>query len=186
MIDEKTGEAAAMAPRVQFKLSYSEVEDRILFSGTFADGQEMNLWFTRRLTLGFLDLAGRISAATSGPGAADPSVKKEIAAFQKDAAVQAADKSTPYDAGTPHQELGAAPLLVNRVTVTPQRTGEGEDRVSLVFGLIDQRQISFPIGRDAFLTIWDMIDELVRVKTGWLTLPERHAADEASAKAVLH
>lgn len=171
-----------MAPRVQFKLSYSDVEDRILFSGTFADGQEMNLWFTRRLTLGFLDLAGKVSAATSGPGAADPVAKKEIAAFQKDAAVQAADRSTPYDAGTPHQDLGAAPLLVNRISVKP----EGEDRVSLVFGLTDQRQISFPIARDAFLTIWDMIDELVRNKTGWLFLPEKSSGETRPPRSVLH
>lgn len=175
-----------MAPRVQFKLSYSDVEDRIQFSGTFADGQEMNLWFTRRLTLGFLDLAGKVSAATSGAEAAAAEVKKEIAAFQKDAAVQAADRSTPYDAGTPHQDLGAAPLLVNRVTVTPQR-GEGSgDRVTLVFGLTDQRQVSFPITRDGFLTIWDMVDELVRTKTGWLDLPERSVADTGPAKGVLH
>lgn len=171
-----------MAPRVQFKLSYSEVEDRILFSGTFADGQEMNLWFTRRLTLGFLNLAGKVSAATSGTGAADPVAKKEIAAFQKDAAVQAADRSTPYDAGTPHQELGAAPLLINRVSVKP----EGEDRVSLVFGLTDQRQISFPIARDAFLTIWDMIDELVRSKTGWLSPSENLAREGHPSRNVLH
>ena len=171
-----------MAPRVQFKLSYSDVEDRILFSGTFADGQEMNLWFTRRLTLGFLDLAGKISAATSGTASADPVAKKEIAAFQKDAAVQSADRSTPYDAGTPHQDLGAAPLLINRVSVKPQ----GEDRVSLVFGLTDQRQVSFPIARDAFLTIWDMIDELVRTKTGWLSLPENRTGQDRPPQSVLH
>lgn len=179
--------SAQMAPRVQFRLSYSDVEDRIQFSGTFADGQEVNLWFTRRLTLGFLDLAVEVSAATTpASGAADPAVKKEIAAFQKDAAVQAADRSTPYDAGTPHQELGQAPLLVNRISVTPQRTPEGEDRVTLVFGLTDQRQISFPIGRDAFLTIWDMIDELVRTKTGWLAVSKRAAGDNAGTRNVLH
>lgn len=177
-----------MAPRVQFRLSYSDVEDRIRFSGTFADGQEMNLWFTRRLTLGFLDLAMEVSAATSAPAAAaaDPAVKKEIAAFQKDAAVQSADRSTPYDGGTPHQELGAAPLLVNRISVTPQRSAEGEDRVTLLFGLTDQRQVSFPIGRDAFLTIWDMMEELVRSKTGWLTTPGKSPQERRGAGSVLH
>lgn len=177
-----------MAPRVQFRLSYSDVEDRIRFSGTFADGQEMNLWFTRRLTLGFLDLATEVSAATSSPAtaAADPAVKKEIAAFQKDAAVQAADRATPYDGGTPHQELGETPLLVNRITVTPQRVGEGEERVTLVFGLTDQRQVSFPIARDAFLTIWDMVEELVRSKTGWLTTPQKQPGRPSGPPGMLH
>ncbi len=176
-----------MSPRVQFRLSYSDVEDRIQFSGTFADGQEMNLWFTRRLTLGFLDLAIEVSAATTpASGAADPAVKKEIAAFQKDAAVQSADRSTPYDAGTPHQELGQTPLLVNRISVTPQRTAEGEERITLLFGLTDQRQVSFPLGRDAFLTIWDMIDELVRMKTGWLAVTPRAAGERPGKRNVLH
>lgn len=188
-----------MAPRVQFRLSYSDVEDRILFSGTFADGQEMNLWFTRRLAIGFLDLAEEISAATASvPGAAGSAdtataeMKKEIAAFQKDAAVQSADRATPYDAGTPHRELGTAPLLVNKISVTPQKTGEGEDRIVLVFGLTDKRQVSFPIGRGAFLTIWDMVEELVRVKTGWLSVPKltnrskQDAGSDPAKRKVLH
>ncbi len=154
-----------MTARVQFRLSYSEVEDRILYSGTFADGQEMNLWFTRRLTLGFLELADRVSVSTSGVSA-NPTAMKEVAAFQKDAAMQSADLSTPYDGGAPHQELGEAPLLVTKVTVKP----EGEGRITLTFGLADKRQISFPVARDVFLTIWNLIDELVRKKTGWLSV----------------
>ena len=173
-------------PKVQFRMNYSDVEDRIVFSGVFADGSEMNLWFTRRLTLGFLGLAQKFSSATAAAGGADtatPTVKEQIASFERDAAVQQADRSTPFAEGEPHKELGKAPLLVTRVTLTPQ----SDTAVVLQLGLADKRLISFPVSRDTFLTLWDMLEELVRSRSGWLGSVEAPPAQEkAKAQKVLH
>jgi len=155
------------SPRVQFRLNYSELEDRILFSGVFSDGTELNLWFTRRLTVGFLGLARKFTAATATAGGSETAtaeVKQHIASFEREAAVKQADRSTPFAAGQPHKELGKEPLLPNRVTLAPLAEGT----VSLQFGLPDNRLISFPVSRDTFLTLWDMMEELVQARTGWV------------------
>ena len=174
------------SPKVQFRLNYSELEDRILFTGVFTDGTELNVWFTRRLTFGFLSLARKYSAATAVAGGSDavtPQVKENIASFERDAAAQQADRSTPFAAGQPHKDLGKEPLLLNRVTVAPA----AENTVSLQFGLPDNRLISFPVSRDTFLTLWDMVEELVQTRTGWTISPEPESeAAEARDQPVLH
>ena len=158
-----------MSQKLQFRVSYSEVEDRILLSGSFVDGKELNLWLTRRLTFGLTGLAQKFAAQTTK--VENPVLKDQMADFERDAASRSSDRATPYEGGTPHKELGEAPLLVNRLTLKP----EGEERVILQFGVTDGRLISFPIPRKTFLAIWDMMEELIRVRTGWLESPERIA-----------
>ncbi len=173
-------------PKTQFRLNYSDLEDRILFTGVFTDGTELNVWFTRRLTFGFLGLARKYTTATAAAGASEtmtPKVKEQVASFERDAAVQQADRSTPFSAGQPHKELGKAPLLVNRVTLAPKT----ENTVSLQFGLPDNRLISLPISRDTVLALWDMTEELVKNRSGWLSPPELgDGAVAATDQPVLH
>lgn len=154
-----------MSNKLQFRVSYSEVEDRILLSGSFVDGSELSLWLTRRLTFGLTDLAKSFLTQTSKTE--NPELRERMADFERDAATRVADRNTPYEGGKPHEALGETPMLVNRLTIKP----EGDARVVLQFGIIDGRMISFPIPRQTFLAIWDMMEELIRTRTGWLEAP---------------
>ena len=176
--------------KMQFRLAYSELEDRVLFTGVFIDGTQVNLWLTRRLVLGLMGVARKFSDATAVLGAGGSSVasapapiKQEIASFQREAAVRQADFDSPFVAGEPHKDLGTAPLLVNRVSLVP---GE-EGAVTIHFGLTDRRDLSFPVTRETFLTLWNMLERLVKERTDWLSDGAVTAdAGTASGAAVMH
>ena len=180
------GPQAGDGRKAQFRMTYSELEDRVLFTGVFVDGTQVNVWLTRRLAFGFLDLAQRFSDATAAGAATDgaaapPAVKQEITAFEKQAAVQQADLSSPFVSGQPHKDLGNMPLLVTRLSLVPLTEGA----VSVRFGLPDRRELSFPVARDTFLTLWNMLEGLIRDRTGWRTVSPR-TEPEPAARAVLH
>lgn len=172
-------ETMSASNKLQFRVSYSDVEDRILLSGSFVDGSELSLWLTRRLTFGLTDLAKSFVTQTSKTE--NPELRDRMVDFERDAATRVADRKTPYEGGTPHQDLGSQPLLVNRLTIKPE-SGEQGERVTLQFGVIDGRMISFPIPRQTFLAIWNMIEELIRTRTGWLEAP-RHISEGDAPQA---
>jgi len=164
---------SVMSSQLQFRISYSEVEDRLFFYGTFADQKELKVILTRRLTLGFLGLAEKFSDHTTP--VQDPVSKSQVVEFERDAASQAADRTKPYKGGEPHHELGGDPVLCNRISINPA----GEDRVTLNIGLVTGKQVSFPLARKTFYAVWDMIAEIVRDRTEWAK-----AADLPTARSV--
>jgi len=162
-----------MTSQLQFRVSYSEVEDRLFLYGTFADQKELKVIMTRRLALGFLELAEKFSDHTTP--IQDPVSKSQVVEFERDAASQAADRTKPYKGGEPHQELGDQPILSNRISISPAT----EDRVTLHIGLVTGKQVSFPLARKTFYAVWDMIAEIVRDRTGWA-----NAADLPTARTM--
>ncbi len=170
-----------MTGQLQFRVSYSEVEDRLFLSGTFADGKELKLVLTRRLTLGFLDLAGKFSDHTTP--VKDPVVKTHVVEFERDAASQSADRSRPYKGGTPPVELGEDPVLCIKISLSPKDQG----RVQLNIGLVNGKQVSFPLARKTFYAVWDMIVEIVRDRTGWTKASDLPTArPQPGPSTVLH
>lgn len=170
-----------MSSQLQFRVSYSEVEDRLFLFGTFADQKELKVILTRRLTLGFLGLAEKFSNHTTP--VQDPVSKSQVVEFERDAATQSADRSKPYEGGEPHQELGDQPILCNRISINPA----SEDRVILHIGLVTGKQVSFPLARKTFYAVWDMVAEIVRDRTGWANATDLPVARaKPSQPTVLH
>lgn len=151
-------------PRLQFRVQYHQEEDRILLSGAFPNGSSMALWLTRHLAFGFIDIAGRVARDTAA--AADPDTQAQIADFDREAASRSVDRESGYAGG--RNTLGPDPVLINRIGLTPRDNGE----VTVVFGLTDKRDLSFSLPRKTFLALWDLLEELVRTKTPWLTMPD--------------
>lgn len=170
-----------MSSQLQFRISYSEVEDRLFLSGTFADQKELKLILTRRLTLGFLGLAEKFSNHVTP--VQDPVGKAQVAEFEREAATQEADRTQPYKGGEPHQDLGGDPILCNRISIAPA----GDERVMLHIGLVTGKQVSFPLARKTFYAVWDMIAEIVRDRTGWAASAELSTANKnMDQPTVLH
>ena len=170
-----------MSSQLQFRVSYSEVEDRLFLNGTFADRKELKIILTRRLTLGFLGLAEKFSDYVTP--VQDPVSKSQVVEFERDAATQSADRTKPYQGGEPHQDLGEDPILCNRISISPA----GEDKITLHIGLVTGKQVSFPLARKTFYAIWDMIAEIVRDRTGWTDTAKLSTARTApNPSTVLH
>jgi hypothetical protein len=120
----------------QLSVNYIGEQDRILVRINTTAGEELRLWFTRRLTLGLWPLINRIVAehvvkqeAAQSPGiaplaAADDETKKMLADFKKEETLQKADFKTPYKEQPAALPLGPEPLLVTEINITPLGTGQ--------------------------------------------------------------
>jgi hypothetical protein len=118
----------------QLSVRYLEAQDRILVRVNTREGTEMRLWLTRRLTLALWPTLNRAVAehAARQDDLAhmlhDEVSRKILADFQREAVLQEADFTTPYqDATLPTQTttwpLGTEPLLVTEVRITPEAHG---------------------------------------------------------------
>lgn len=116
----------------QVSVTYREEQDRILVRIHTAQAEELRLWFTRRLVLGLwpalnkaVAQAGELAAAAQGrPAPSDAAARRAIGAFERDAALRKANFASPYEVtGDAALPLGAEPLLVSEVRITPQAAG---------------------------------------------------------------
>lgn len=119
----------------QLSVNYVNEQDRILVRINTTAGEELRLWLTRRLALGLMPVLSKVvaeqtvsqeTAKTPGiaPAAADPETKKMLAEFKKEETLQKADFKTPYRSQAAALPLGAEPLLVTEVNVTPLPSGQ--------------------------------------------------------------
>ncbi len=120
----------------QLSVNYLQEQDRILARVNTTDGAELRLWLTRRLTLGLMPLLQKLvtehvakQEALKSPGmsptaAADARTKEMLAEFKKEASLQKSDFKTPFKEQPAQLPLGAKPLLVTEVNVTPLANGQ--------------------------------------------------------------
>jgi hypothetical protein len=119
----------------QLSINYLHEPDRILARINTTDGKELRLWFTRRLTLGFMPMLNNAvaqwisrreaaqSALISPAATADLPTQRLWADFKRSEALQKADLHTPYQAPS-DWPLGSEPLLITQVQVTPLDNGQ--------------------------------------------------------------
>jgi hypothetical protein len=120
----------------QLSVNYLQEQDRILARINTTDGAELRLWLTRRLTLGLMPLLHKIvteqvakqealkSPHISPTTAADGRTKAMLAEFKKEESLQKSDFQTPFKDQPAQLPLGAKPLLVTEVNVTPLANGQ--------------------------------------------------------------
>jgi hypothetical protein len=117
----------------QLSISYVREQDRILVRINTTAGEEMRLWFTQRLLRGMFPHLGQATVnlvAASTPLADNSENSKQmLAEFKKEESLQKADFKTPFKAEVAKLPLGAEPLLVTEVRITPL----GEGRLELAF-----------------------------------------------------
>jgi hypothetical protein len=119
----------------QLSVNYIQEHDRILVRINTTAGQELRVWFTRRLALGLQPMLQNIVAqwvakqeavkltAVSPTAAADVQTQQMLSEFKREEFLQQSDFKTPYK--EPHAlPLGPEPLLVTEISVTPLPTGQ--------------------------------------------------------------
>jgi hypothetical protein len=120
----------------QLSVNYLQEQDRILVRINTTEGAELRLWFTRRLSLGLMPLLQKIvteqvakqealkSITISPTASADARTKAMLAEFKKEESLQKSDFQTPFKEKPAQLPLGAKPLLVTEVNVTPLPNGQ--------------------------------------------------------------
>lgn len=119
----------------QLSVNYIQEHDRILVRINTTAGQELRLWFTRRLTLGLMPMVEKIvaqwvamqeavkSPLTTPTATADAQTQQLLADFKREESLQTSDFQTPYKAPNA-LPLGPEPLLVTEISVTPLPSGQ--------------------------------------------------------------
>ena len=116
----------------QVCVSYINEHDRFLVRINTRGEEEVRLWFTRRLTLGLLPLLEKASQAQLASQAkpikpTDPLEAQRqhlLDNFKQEAAAYNSDYDTPYREEAATLPLGAEPLLVTEIKMTPLASGD--------------------------------------------------------------
>ncbi|WP_309681103.1 hypothetical protein [Polaromonas sp.] len=122
----------------QLNVSYVQEQDRLLLRINTGAGDELRLWFTRRLTLKLLPALNstsatqmqRYTAQTSPAASLEAQRQSLLDSFQKEAAAYQGDFSTPYqELAKPHAQAsatrqGTEPWLISEVKLTLRPTGQ--------------------------------------------------------------
>ena len=115
----------------QLSVRYQIDQDRILLSLNTTEGDEVQVWLTRRITLGLWPLLNRIAidhfaipADAKSDGfvdlaAMDQKTRAMLADMRRQEAVQTLDFETPYKGGSGSKLLGNTPMLLTEINLTP-------------------------------------------------------------------
>ena len=145
-----------MARSLQFSATFLAVEDRLQLQGAFPDGTEVRLLLTRRITGGLLSLIEEVSDRLVEPRIAAPEIKKQIAQFSRETAVEQADFAQTFAAGKVHPMMAGGPRLVTEVSVTPH---EGEE-VTLIFKLDQSERVNMKMPAAALWGLAHLLQQL--------------------------
>ena len=111
----------------QLSVSYEERQDRLLLRLNTQDQQEFRFWLTRRMSLRLLPAidqsVARLEASQPGVAAPDTTSQKMLTELKRDAFLQKADFSTPFEAKAERKPLGEEPLLITDAQLSLQAGG---------------------------------------------------------------
>lgn len=111
----------------QLSVTYERENDRILARFNTPQGEELRVWLTRRLLSRahqpLLDAMVNQDARLSNLASDDAASKRVLSEFRQNESVNAADFKTPYNTQPKTFPLGAAPLLVTHLHITPNAGG---------------------------------------------------------------
>jgi hypothetical protein len=108
----------------QIQVRYLPEADRLLMQVRTRAGEQVSIWFTRRLMLRLWtplqQLASRLAVARTAPDAvAVPEAREMLSRAARERVLEDADFKTPFDRTTVAQPLGAEPLLASQVELAP-------------------------------------------------------------------
>ena len=111
----------------QLSIAYHNDHDRILAQVNTIAGEELRLWFTRRLMINFLPHLGRLAidaeASAVQLASHDELAKKTVMEFKKQESINKSDFKTPFNAKASAYPIGQEPILVTTIQLTPDGKG---------------------------------------------------------------
>lgn len=111
----------------QLSVAYHLDQDRILVQINTQTGEALRLWLTRRLVLNLLptlnQATARVTSSSTPMASQDELGQKMLMEFMKQESVSQADFKTPFKSEAAAFPLGAEPLLVTHMQMTPVGNG---------------------------------------------------------------
>lgn len=161
----------------QISVNYVPEQDRCLVRINSQGGEELRLWFTRRLVLGLLPhlthTAGEQMQQHTGPAVLAAPVEQQrqqmLASFQKEAQAYKGDYQTPFKAEASALPLGDEPALITEVKITLLTSGKVD--LQLIEKTAAQtRNIQLGMTPQLMQGLLHLLGEAVK-KSDWLRLP---------------
>lgn len=164
---------------------YVKAEDRLLIRFNTNAQQEYRLWFTRLMSMSFLESTNAVIQRKIETQHA-PRVAQVIQEFQKEGVKRTADFQTPYQPA-PSLPLGAEPMLVTAFSLK-----EKEGLFFVIFRLSDGKNINLTLPSAALQSIVVLIEQLIQkaawqsttIASGTTTLAT--STDESTGKKMVH
>lgn len=111
----------------QLFIAYHNDHDRVLAQVNTVAGEELRLWFTRRLMINFLPHLGRLAtdaqASAMQLASQDELAKKTVMEFKKQESINQSDFKTPFNTKASAYPVGQEPILVTAIQLTPDGKG---------------------------------------------------------------
>lgn len=162
-----------MAKDLQFSVRHDAIQDRLLLLASFPDGTEIRAWMSRRLVKNLLGMSGQVAERMVPQQVVEPEVKKEVAKFQRDVAVQKANFRKTFEGGTPHPELGEAIHLVTEIRLAPK---EG-DAIHVKLALDNGKFVAWQVPAPSFWGLMHLIERAAQ-RADWDLAPRVPSAPE--------
>lgn len=166
----------------QISVTYLQEQDRCLVRINSRSGEEMRLWFTRRLTLGLLPHLHETAAAQlrqhTLPGASAAPMEQRrtelLASFQREATAYSGDYRTPFKAEAVNLPLGDEPLLITEVKLALGESGKLD--LQLIETTATQvRNIALAMNTQLVQGLLHLLGEALKLSQ-WLDAPAASAA----------
>lgn len=161
----------------QISVNYVSEQDRCLVRINSHGGEELRLWFTRRLVLGLMPhltrTAGEQMQQHTGPAvlAAPVELQRQqmLVSFQKEADAYQGDYQTPFKAEASALPLGKEPALITEVKLTLLPSGKVD--LQLIEKTTAQtRNIQLGMTPQLMQGLLHLLGEAMK-KSDWLRVP---------------
>lgn len=161
----------------QISVNYVAEQDRCLVRINSQGGEELRLWFTRRLVLGLMPhltrTAGEQMQQHTGPAALAAPVELQrqqlLVSFQKEADAYQGDYQTPFKAEASALPLGTEPALITEVKLSLLPSGKVD--LQLIENTAAQtRNIQLGMTPQLMQGLLHLLAETMK-KSDWLRVP---------------
>lgn len=173
----------------QISVSYQLDQDRILVQINTHTDATLRLWLTRRLTLNLLpglnQAAARVASNSMPMASQAEANQKMLMEFKKQESVSQADFKTPFKSEATDLPLGAQPLLVTHMQMTP--AGNAALQIGFEERLADSsnpRGFQITLESSMLLSFIHLFESAIQTSQwGLLPPPADNPQDESAADA---
>lgn len=175
----------------QLSLSYQAEHDRILVRINATTGEELRLWFTRRLTLNLWPALNHVvtehtaqqALATTPMLGADAHSKKMLADFKKQETLRHANFKTPFREQPSALPLGDKPMLVTNMNIAPLPSGKLQLNIQgYPDGLKTQRGFQMALETTLVHAFIHLLEQALS-KSQWFVIPGLNELTQAVTEA---
>jgi hypothetical protein len=167
----------------QLALHFRPEQDRLLLRVNAQDGQQIAIWFTRRLSLRLWPHLANVvthigvaqEVAQAAPGATPtPEAQAMLAQSARERALRDTDFNTPFETQASAHPLGTEPMLATEVQLTPLADGQ----LRVVITDVNQRHVQMQLTESLATAVRELMAAALR-QADWGVAIEAASSESA-------